>query len=482
MKTSIRAKLFIGLTVVILFFVAFSIFLNNNYLESYYLHQKMDLLDSTAKLIDEQYSGAPEDILLALEGAESTVSVNVLILDSRLQVKYLSLPRRNPDLRSDPSLHTIIERYDELIRYGSFNLITRDLRLNADFLNLVYLLNNRDILILSTPLAAIQANAAVANRFFLYTGLATLILGSLAAFLIARRFTQPILEMNRIAQNMSKLDFSQKVEVKSQDELGELGRSLNSLSEQLSRSIAELQAANALLQEEVERERKIDEMRKEFISSVSHELKTPLSLIQGYAEGLKLNVAEDEASKNFYCEVIMDEAVKMDKLVRELLELSQMEAGGFKLEKEVFNLAELMELVLAKYEPRLSEMGIKPQLECEPFIEVNADITRTEQVLVNYLNNALNHIDENKQLRIGVLFTGEKYRVTVFNSGAHIPEEALPKLFTSFYKVDKARTRSYGGTGLGLAVVRAIQELDRNRYGVENQPGGVQFWFELDPA
>ncbi len=168
MKTSIRAKLFIGLTVVILFFVAFSIFLNNNYLESYYLHQKMDLLDSTAKLIDEQYSGAPEDILLALEGAESTVSVNVLILDSRLQVKYLSLPRRNPDLRSDPSLDTIIERYDELVRYGSFNLITRDLRLNADFLNLVYLLNNRDILILSTPLAAIQANAAVAKLFSLH--------------------------------------------------------------------------------------------------------------------------------------------------------------------------------------------------------------------------------------------------------------------------------------------------------------------------
>jgi|LSQX01.1.fsa_nt_gb two-component system sensor histidine kinase VanS len=482
MKTSIRAKLFIGLTVVILFFVAFSIFLNNNYLESYYLHQKMDLLDSTAKLIDEQYSGAPEDILLALEGAESTVSVNVLILDSRLQVKYLSLPRRNPALRSDPSLDTIIERYDELVRYGSFNLITRDLRLNADFLNLVYLLNNRDILILSTPLAAIQANAAVANRFFLYTGLATLVLGSLAAFLFARRFTRPILEMNRIAQNMSKLDFSQKVEVKSQDELGELGQSLNSLSEQLSRSIAELQAANALLQEEVERERKIDEMRKEFISSVSHELKTPLSLVQGYAEGLRLNVAEDEASKNFYCEVIMDEAVKMDKLVRELLELSQMEAGGFKLEKEVFNLAELLELVLAKYEPRLAEMGIKPQLEYAPFIEVYADMTRTEQVLVNYLNNALNHIDENKQLRIGVVSTGDKYRLTVFNSGAHIPKEALPKLFTSFYKVDKARTRSYGGTGLGLAVVRAIQELDRNRYGVENQPGGVQFWFELDPA
>ncbi|HCF51110.1 MAG TPA: hypothetical protein DER60_12565 [Syntrophomonas sp.] len=193
-------------------------------------------------------------------------------------------------------------------------------------------------------------------------------------------------------------------------------------------------------------------------------------------------MAEDENSKNFYCEVIMDEAVKMDKLVRELLELSQMESGGFKLEKAEFDLTGLLELVMAKYEPRLAEMGIKASLEWAPTLKVNADMTRTEQVLVNYINNALNHINGEKQLRIGVVPRGDKYRVTVFNSGPDIPEEALPKLFTSFYKVDKARTRAYGGTGLGLAVVRAIQELDHNLYGVENQPGGVQFWFELDPA
>lgn len=480
MNLSIRSKLFIGLAVVILFFVVFSIFLNNNYLESYYLNQKMDLLDSTAEMIDKQYGGAPEDILLALEGAESTASLNVIILDSRLQVKYLSLPRRNPAQRGDLSLGMITERYVDLQQFGSFNLITRDPRLNADFMNLIYLLNNHDILVLSTPLAAIQANAAVANRFFLFTGLATLLLGGLAAFLFAGRFTRPILELNRIAQNMTRLDFSQKVTVTSQDELGELGNSLNSMSEQLHRSISELQAANARLQEEVERERQIDEMRREFISNVSHELKTPLSLIQGYAEGLKLNVAEDETSKNFYCDVIMDESAKMDKLVRELLELSQLESGGFTLDKEEFDLAGLLQLVMQKFEPRLAEKGIAPVLQWRPSLPVNADITRTEQVLMNYLNNALNHIDEAKQLFIGAEPRGDKLRVTVFNSGLHIPTEALPRLFTSFYKVDKARTRAYGGTGLGLAVVRAIVELDHNLYGVENRPGGVAFWFEID--
>ncbi len=482
MIKSIRSKLFIGLAVVILFFVAFSIFLNNNYLESYYLNQKMDLLDSTAEIIDKQYRGAPEDILLALEGAESTASLNVIILDSHLQAKYLSLPRRNLSQRSDLSQAMIAERYVELQRYGSFNLITHDLRLNAEFMNLVYLLNNHDILVLSTPLAAIQANAAVANRFFLFTGVITLLLGGMVAFLFAARFTQPILEMNRIAQNMTRLDFSQKVEVNSQDELGQLSNSLNSLSEQLHRSISELQAANARLQEEVERERQIDEMRREFISNVSHELKTPLSLIQGYAEGLKLNVAEDENSKNFYCDVIMDESSKMDKLVRELLELSQLESGGFTLDKEEFDLAGLLQLVINKFEPLLSEKGIDPVLQWSPSLPVNADITRTEQVLMNYINNALNHIDEAKQLSIEVEPRGSKLRVTVFNSGSQIPAEALPRLFTSFYKVDKARTRAYGGTGLGLAVVRAIMELDQNLYGMENRPGGVAFWFEIDTA
>jgi signal transduction histidine kinase len=482
MNLSIRSKLFIGLSVVILFFVAFSIFLNNNYLERYYLNQKMDLLDYTAELIDRQYSGALEDILLALEGAESTASLNIIILDSRLQTKYLSLPRRNLAQHGDLSPTMISERYLELQQYGSFNLITRDPRLNADFMNLVYLLNNHDILVLSTPLAAIQTNAAVANRFFLFTGLATLLLGSLAAYLFAGRFTRPILELNRIAQNMTRLDFSQKVTVNSRDELGELGNSLNSMSEQLHRSISELQAANTLLQKEVERERQIDEMRREFISNVSHELKTPLSLIQGYAEGLKLNVVDDESGKNFYCDVIMDESAKMDKLVRELLELSQLESGGFTLDKEEFDLAALLHLVMQKFEPLLAEKGIKPVLEWKPDLPVYADITRTEQILMNYINNALNHIDEARQLSIGVEPRGNKLRVTVFNSGPHIPTEALPKLFTSFYKVDKARTRAYGGTGLGLAVVRAIQELDQNLYGVENRSGGVAFWFEIDIA
>jgi len=480
MKNSIRVKLFGGISLVIFFFVLFSLFLNTNYLGKYYLLQKTRFLVDTAEEIDNIYTGDPADIYLQLEGLERSSGISLLILDSSYQIKYFSMRGGGPSLRDDHRISMIIGQSAQLEKSGRLLVNTKDPRLHAEFLDLIYLMDNRDILVLSTPLAAIEENAAVANRFFLYTGLLTLAIGAGVSFLFARWFTRPILELNDIAQSMAHLDFSKKYLVDSQDEIGELGNSINSLSDQLHASITELQAANLKLQEDIEKERKIDEMRKEFISNVSHELKTPISLIQGYAEGLKVNVVQDEADKNYYCDVIIDEAMKMDSLVRDLLELSQIESGCFQLEKQEFDLSLLLDQILAKYAPIFKEKGIQPAVDKAEEVMVNADVFRCEQVLVNYINNALNHIDEHKELRVKVVEGGEKVRVSVFNTGPLIPDEELPKIFSSFYKVDKARTRAYGGTGLGLSVVKAIQEMDRNGFGAVNMDNGVEFWFELD--
>ncbi|MCX5779731.1 MAG: HAMP domain-containing sensor histidine kinase, partial [Firmicutes bacterium] len=334
----------------------------------------------------------------------------------------------------------------------------------------------------SKPLVPFRESAAVANRFFLFTGLLTILMGSGVVYIISRRFTRPILKLNEIAQKMSELDFSEKYVAPHQDELGKLGHSINSLSDQLDKSISELQAANRKLQEEIEHERRIDEMRKQFISNVSHELKTPIALIQGYAEGLKVNVIEDEDGKNFYCDVIVDEAVKMNKMVLELLDLSQIEAGYFQLEKEIFDLSPLVQQMVAKYQFVFKEGKISLSPEQLERLMVYADRNRIEQVLTNYLNNALNHVDDCREIQVTLEKHGSKVRIGVFNTGLPIPEEARDKIFTSFYKVDKARTRAYGGTGLGLSIVRAIMDLHKNSYGTENMPEGVDFWFELDAA
>lgn len=473
---SIRQKLFLSISLLIIFFVVFSWILNTNYLESYYLSQKSSQLRDNAEEIGTLFNDQPDDLYLELELMERYENISILFLNSSLELQYATFSRRGPNLR----VEMVLDRIKQLGSSDSVEEISIDPFSDNRSLDLALRLKNGNYLILSTPLAPIQESASIANNFFLYTGIATLLLAILFVFAFSRRFTRPILELKNIAQHMAHLDFSQTYAVTTRDELGDLGQSINSMSVQLSKAIEELQDANARLREDIEKERQIDEMRKQFISNVSHELKTPIALIQGYAEGLKVNVVQDESEKDFYCSVIIDEANKMNNLVKELLDLSQVEAGIFRLEKTPFDLAMLVDKVAAKYKPLFDEKQVQPEIIKPEKVLVNADTIRTEQLLTNYINNALTHLDDQKQLKLTIASREDKVRVSLFNSGNNIPDDALDKVFASFYKVDQARTRSDGGSGLGLAVVRAIQEKGGNLYGVDNLSGGVSFWFELD--
>lgn len=475
---SIRQKLFIGGIILIAFFVIFSWVLNTQYLERYYLSQKSSQLKTYALQIEALFVTPPDDLYLQLETFEKYENIHIMVFNSSFEMIYATLSRRGPNFLID----MVLDRLQELTETNYVETTSTDPGSNMRLLDISLRLSNGYYLIMSTPLAPIEASAGIANTFFLYTGIATMFLAALITFLFSRRFTKPILELNDIAQHMARLDFSKTYPVTTQDELGELGQSINSLSEQLSKSIHELQEANARLKEDIEKERQIDEMRKEFVSNVSHELKTPIALIQGYAEGLKVNVVQDEKEKDFYCSVIMDEANKMNKLVKGLLDLSQIEAGIFRLEKRPFDLSILLDRFIAKYKPIFEEKQVNLEIDKPDTIPVNADIIRTEQILTNYLNNALAHLNEQGQLKLTVALKDDKVRISLFNSGDLIPEAALGKIFTSFYKVDQARTRTDGGTGLGLSVVKAIQEKDHNLYGAENLDDGVLFWFELYAA
>lgn len=478
MKYSIRWQLFGGLILVVILMIFFSWLLNNIYLEKYYIGQKTKTLYNKAEAINNLNDKDISNLDLQLEIYERNLAISAIILDKSLGTKHGPIRHR----RTDSRIMLVRQYIDEINANGSVFLMQQDANLNTNFLYLLYLLDNGNYLVLSTPLAAIRENATIANQFFLFTGLGLILLAIGPIFLFAKRYTSPILELNTIAQNMANLDFNQKYKVKSKNEIGELGNSINSLSEQLSYAISDLQKANEKLAADVARERKIDEMRKEFISSVSHELKTPITLIQGYAEGLKVNIVQDEEEKDYYCDVIIDEADKMNKLVSDLLDLSQVESGYFKLEKEVFDLTKLINNVVNKYNLIINEKDIRIIVDMPLELNVWADISRTEQILLNYLNNALNHIDKQKILAINVEEKEGKAQIAIFNSGVNIPEEDKAHIFNSFYKVDKSRNRQYGGTGLGLSIVKAIQELGGNSYGVLNLENGVEFWFELDVA
>ncbi|NLI12288.1 sensor histidine kinase [Pelotomaculum propionicicum] len=508
MRLTIGKKLFWGMSALIMLFVALSQLLNSQFLEDYYVLEKKKQLMDIYSSINKIYQGDADSISLELERLERTTGIHIVVCNSKQEPTYpvkktiqepnagnppipqpqnlnqqnSNLPHPGPEKELSFERSLIQLNLDKISEGREAIVFSKDPRIQTNFINLVTTLNNGDYLILNTPFASISESVKIANRFFLFTGLLTLIAGSVITYFMSRKLTMPILKLNDIAQRMARLDFSRKYQVESTDEVGQLGESINSLSTQLHGAISELTEANKKLLEDIERERRIDQMRKEFISNVSHELKTPISLIQGYAEGLKENVNEDEENKNFYCAVIADEAKKMDKLAGELLDLSQIEAGTFKLEKSNFEISRLAAKVMDKYQPIFSEKKINCNLMAEQGLIVYADRFRTEQILVNYLNNAINHVDSQRLITISVQSTQDKARVAVYNSGQPIPEESLGKVWDSFYKVDKARTRSYGGTGLGLSIVRAIQEIDNNRYGVLNKWGGVEFWFELDVA
>lgn len=496
MNKSINSRLFRGIAFIIMFFIAFTWLLNSSFLKVYYQNEKRNILLDNSSKIESLYKGDPSELTLELERIENKIGANILIRDKKGVIIYSSFSRiinQRPvnkkigidlpwdERKSNPPLKPFDKiRSSQLIKDKYYFQIQYDPELKVNFLVLETILANGDMLMLRSPMAAITESVGVANKFLLFTGLLSIVIGSVWAYFFARKFTKPILELNKVAQNMATFDFSRKYEITSEDEISELGKSINYLSNQLDMTISELKEKNKMLEQDIERERKIDEMRKEFISSVSHELKTPISLIQGYSEGLKLNVNEDEENKNFYCDVVIDEANRMDKIVKDLLNLSQIESGFFKLEKTIFDLAELLNQVINKYKVVFYEKKISLLYEVGFNQNVNADRTRIEQILFNFINNAINHVDERYQIQIKVYEQDTKYRVGVYNSGKPIPEDALDKIWDSFYKVDKARTRVYGGTGLGLSIVKAIQDLHRNSYGVINREEGVEFWFEID--
>ena len=288
------------------------------------------------------------------------------------------------------------------------------------------------------------------------------------------------MELARLSEDMANLNFDMKYTSGGNNEIGILGENFNKMSLQLEKTVSELKTANNQLQKDIEQKEKLEDMRNEFLGNVSHELKTPIALIQGYAEGLKEGVNDDSESREFYCDVIMDEAGKMNKLVRNLLTLNQLESGRDEMTVERFDIVSVIRGVLQSMDIMIQQKEAKVSFNADKPVYVWADEFKIEEVVTNYTSNALNHLDGEKEIEIRVFTEGDHVKVTVFNTGRPIPEADVPNLWNKFYKVDKARTREYGGSGIGLSIVKAIMEGLHQQYGVKNYDNGVEFWFTLD--
>ncbi len=490
---SVRIKLFLILCTVVVIIVLFLILVNNVVLEAFYLYTKKNSLKSIYEDINTYYNNPNSSIDLKLELERLALNNNYDILiktDENINI-YTSDRNFLSTLNEINLISNMsnIGKEDILYENDKMNIINfSDSNSGVSFILLISELDNGYILYIRMPIASIQESVKISNKFLYLMGGFTIIVAGIMVSFISKRFTEPILELNTIAKKMSDLDFSQKYRITdTENEINDLGKSINTMSDKLEKTIKKLKNTNIELEKDIEEKSKIDEMRKQFISDVSHELKTPISLIQGYAEGLVENVNKDEESKKFYTEVILDEVNKMDKLVKQLLELMKLEYGKREFNNEKFNINELISEVIRKSQVMLEENKIKVRFKNKDSIFVLADEFYIEQVVTNYITNAIKHAQEingKKLIKISssIDIKKNKVRISVFNTGKNIKEENLNRIWKRFFKEDVSRNREDGGTGVGLALVKAIMNNYKNEYGVYNKQNGVEFYFELDLA
>lgn len=344
-----------------------------------------------------------------------------------------------------------------------------------------YFSDNSTSFIMSMPLSSLSEAVSVFNTFLLLLGGATLGLGVIVVYIACYEVTKPIQELAKLSEKMSKLDFSARFEGDSTDEIATLGNSMNILSERLEETICDLKKANNELLSDIENKTLIDRRRQEFVANVSHELKTPIALIMGYAEGLSEGLCEDEESRAYYSAVIVDEAKRMNHMVKDLMNLSAIEQGKDLPDFTLLDFPKLLQGVLDNMDIFLKQEKIQLEVEIPKELYLYGDEFKIEEVLMNYLQNAIHHVKDPKQITIYTENRGKNLvEVHVRNTGNPIPKEDLSKIFEKFYKVDKAHTRAYGGSGLGLSIVKAIMDSHHQECGVKNTLTGVDFWFTLE--
>ena len=486
---SIRNKLFASLCVIVLLIITFLIILNNFVLGKFYLYNKKKNLKVAYSIINEFYNNenSEEKINAELDRISAKNDFDILIKDEFNESIYITskdffsglIQMNILTARSSLKKNKILEKNE---KYEISEI--KDDSTNMKYIVFTAKLDNDYKIYIRMPMASIEESVKISNKFLYIIAIFVIIFGGIVLSIVSTRFSEPIEELEDIAKRMSNLDFSQKYKVsQANDEFDNLGKSINKMSDKLESTIKKLKSTNLELEKDIEEKSKIDEMRKSFISDVSHELKTPIALIQGYSEGLIENVNTDEESRKFYAEVILDEATKMDKLVKQLLELMKLEYGKNTFNNENFDIVELEKEIIRKSDVMIQKENIKVELDENDSLEVYADEFYIDQVLTNYITNAIKYCDvinNEKRIKITNKINDGKIRVSVFNTSNGLSEEELVRIWNRFYKVDESRNRDNGGTGIGLSLVKAIMNNYGNEFGAKNVAGGIEFYFELD--
>ncbi|CAH2466555.1 MULTISPECIES: sensor histidine kinase [Bacillus cereus group] len=401
-------------------------------------------------------------------------------------ISKLQLPSKT-EVRLAKDFETLqaVQYFARTIRQGTSNsnqLNTYILDSGENIKNSVFvkpIMENGEIKEYAFAIASLQpVNEAmlVLKDYYVYALIIVFLVIILLSFYYSKIIVKPLIKINRVTKKMANFDFSEKLPVTADDEIGGLSSSINTLSVNLKDRIDRLNVANTKLQQDIERERQLEKTRKEFISGVSHELKTPLSVIRSFAEGIQDGVSKDTT---YYTNVILEETDNMNRLIVEMLELAKLESGTYKLEMSTFSIGELIQQIYTKLLFSMEEKHLQVDIHADSSLFVKANRSRIEQVVVNLLSNAIRYTPDGEKIHVSVVETEDTVKIEIENTGNPIPEESLEKIWDRFYRLDASRSRHTGGTGLGLSIVKNILDLHRAEYGVYNTTNSVVFYFNL---
>lgn len=477
---SIQARLVLTLLTTILLILCFSLGLNIVFSQSFYEVSRINKLVDLYEMLRKE---EPEN--LEKLSCDNNVTIYKLDVSEDNTTLYMNYPNDLSD-REFKNLEDIIKEYYINGKTDLVSVVTKtdtyiickmlDPILESNYLDLFARYDDK-IIYIRLNLENIADIVETTNTLLIYISFLAMFEGCILMIIVSNRFTKPILSLSKIANNMASLKFDEKYLEEREDEIGILGTSMNFLSQNLQDTICNLEKANHQLAEDLKEKEKIDEMRKSFISDVSHELKTPIALIQGYAEGLKYSIADKE-SMEFYCNTIIEESEKMSIMVKKLTSLTQIEHGYAKSNPVVLDIMEAIKnkVQTMKFMFEENHIEVEEQLFSQ---DVLMDKFLLDEILNNYLSNAIHHIDGEHKINISMKNNNDNIKISIFNTGKNIPEEELENIWIKFYKVDKARTREYGGSGIGLSIVKAIMDNMHQNCGCYNCEEGVVFWFTL---
>ncbi|WZL72345.1 HAMP domain-containing sensor histidine kinase [Clostridiaceae bacterium 35-E11] len=475
----ILSKLWLAITSLVVIILLITWIFQVALLNEFYIRERKatleDEADKLASLFQESDSEEKlsQEVLEEINAFVSTINARVFIFDEQDHIPFYSM--------SDKYVSSPRDTNKTQNKTINFFLRDRDIRLKIEENKSFTMIRKRSLdhvpsifvgvpviregvkvanIVISSPLAPIEETISILKKQLSFISIFSLGIGTLLALWLAKFFTKPILNITHVAKQIAKGDFVTKVTHKSKDEIGILGDTINDMAKQLD---------------------KIEQLRKELIANVSHELKTPISLIKAYAELLETIDDINKEDKHAYLEVIRDESDRLNRMIEDVLYLSKMESGFSNLIYETFSLEKLLNNVLEKLSYFASHKNVQLHVEAEDqaFL-LHADKDKMYQVLFNLMNNAIEYAFENGKVMIKIFNIDNVLRMEVIDEGKGISEEELPYVWERFYKVDKSGKRNDSGTGLGMAIVKNILEAHQFQYGITSQLNeGTTVWIEM---